>query len=246
MTITTTSVAFILLSLGLGICGWRFLRAFQKSGAELGGRIGFLLVLFLFGFAIQTGIILGVGTLFFAESPVGLRGVLIAANTFLTLLAILGVYMSYYIFWPRFSPLPLAAATLLIGAAALVFALTIPFQPFLTLSGSIEWNMPFPLALTTFYLLLISIGAQFYIFARLFFRAESREIKTLSFFLALLALGGVVDQFVRFFILSASTPDVRARLYDIGHALIGLGFIGVLVVAPFVRSWLGRRRDIIV
>lgn len=242
MVITTTSAAFLVLGLGLAFCGWRFLRAFERTGGLKSGRkIGFLLTVFLFGFAFQTGVILSLGNLLFGSDPNHLTAVLVVANVFLTALAIFGIYTAYYIFSPETSPWPLMAAAGGLGILAFVLAFTAPPSPFVTSGGSVEWNMSFPLGLATFYLLFLSIGAQFYIFARLFFQAVTREIRILSFSLALFALVSIIDQFGRFVLLYGASAEARARLYDIVHALIGLGFLILLVVLPLLRRRLAVR-----
>jgi len=238
MVITTTSVAFILLGLGLTFCGWRFLKAFWRSGGlKPENKIGFFLTLFLFSFAFQTGVILGLGTLFFTQNSEGLSLVFIIANLFLTFVAMLGIYTAYYIFLPQRSPIPLMIITFLIGVATLILTVLYPPQPFVVASGGIEWDISFPLSLLIFYLLLISIGANLYIFGQLFFWEKKSEIKILSFVLAFLALGGIIDQFIRFILLHSAVGGVRTRIYDAIHALIGLAFIVGFVIFPLLRSY---------
>ena len=238
MVITTTAIGFILLGLGLTFCGWRFLKAFQKiGGLKSGSRIGFLLTLFLFGFAFQTGVILGFGTLFTAPDPKGILLVFIFANLFLTFLAMLGIYTAYYIFLPRKSPMTLMIIAFLIGVVTFVFTLMYPPQPFVAASGGIEWGISFPLSLLVFYLLLFGICAQLYIFGRLFFQEKTSEIKILSFVLTLLAFGGIIDQFVRFILLHGAADDIRTRIYDITTAVIGMTFIVYFVFFPLFRSY---------
>ncbi len=175
MVITTTAVAFILLSLGLAFCGWRFLRASSKVGnIKNNNKSRFLFPLFFLGFAIQNGI-LGFGTLLFAHNSEGLYFILLVANSFLTIVATFGVYAAYYIFSPRTSPWPLIIVTIILGITAVVFALVAHPRPFLTSQKGIDWNMPFTLSLMTFYLLLIGIGSQFYVFVRLFFQGKELE-----------------------------------------------------------------------
>ena len=236
MVITTTSVAFILLGVGLGVCGWRFWSAYRKGVRD--DKTGLLLSIFLFGFSFQTGVLLGLGTLFSAGNPAGLLAVLVTANFFLTILALLGIYTSYYIFLPQKSPWPPMLIVFILGAITFILTIADPPQPFIAPSGGIEWNANFLISLFVFYLLLISIGAQLYIFGRLFFQAVTREIKLLSFALAVLAAGGIIDNFLRFIILYGVEADFRTRVYDIGTAALGMGFIVVFVVVPLIRSWI--------
>ncbi len=183
MLINTTSIAFIFLGIGLTFCGWRFFRAFKKSGdQQKGNRIGFLLAMFLFMFAFQNGIILGLGTLLFANNPKNLFFILILANLFLALIAMFGVYVAYFIFAPRSSPLlPILIIALLSVIISVITFVDHP-QPLINARNGIDWNISFRLSLSVFYLLLISIGTQFYIFIRLFFLTRIREIKFFHYF----------------------------------------------------------------
>lgn len=238
MIVTTTAIAFISLSVGLGVCGWRFLKAFRKMNDSVGGgRIGFLLTLFFLGFTFQTGGILGLGTLFFAAVPGGLHVVAITANAFLTLLAILGVYTSYHIFSPRAAPWPAMILVLLFGVIGVTLTIVTDLKPFITSSGGVEWNAMPPLSLIMFFLLLMSIGSQLYIFTRLFLQAGTRELKITSAIIAFIALGGVITQFIRFILFRDGTATAfHSRVYDVATGLLGLIFIVGLVVIPFIRS----------
>lgn len=199
-------------------------------------KIGFLLSLYFFGFAFETGVILGLGTLLFALNPEGLYLVVAAANSFLTILAAFGVYVAYYIFHPRLSPWPAIFAVFLLGILIVTLTVASHPKPFITPARGIDWNVQFPLSLVTFYLLLIGIGGQLYIFVNLFFRAISREIKILSLILAVMALGGIADAFLRFVALHTVAADVRTRIYDFLHGFIGLGFILTIIIASFMRK----------
>ena len=237
MFIPTTSIAFILLSVTLGFCGVRFFKAFQRNRVlQENSRIGFLLALYFFGFAFQTGIILGLGTLLFASSSQGLYFIVLSANIFLSFLAVFSVYIAYYIFHPQASPLPVMISVFSLGFFTV--ALTIAFHPvpFVTPAIGVDWNMPLPLSLSLFYLLLTSIGVQLYIFTNLFLRATTREIKVLSFLVAALALGSMIDAFLRFVLFHTATADFRTRIYDLVNGLIGLGFIVAIIVTSFIQN----------
>lgn len=100
MVIPTTSVAFIVLAVGLSVFGFMFLRAYRKTNtSSTDKRIGLLLSIHFLGFAIQTGIILGLGTLVFAENQFLLFCIVTFANITLTLLSALSIYIVYYIFF---------------------------------------------------------------------------------------------------------------------------------------------------
>src|SRR3989338_7334827 len=103
MTITSTAVSFIALSIGLGFCGWRFLNFPKPNKTAFAGHrshTGFLLGSFLLLFALEN-LILGFGALLFSQCENFSTWILILANTLLPIIAILGIYIVYYVFFPR-------------------------------------------------------------------------------------------------------------------------------------------------
>src|SRR3989338_8547158 len=98
MAITTTSIGFILLSLGLASCGvWLFATFQKEGGVREYGNVGYLLSALFLGSGLQNGI-MGFGALFFAKNSDALYYVLVISNIFLTAVALLGAFMTYYIF----------------------------------------------------------------------------------------------------------------------------------------------------
>ena len=230
MVITTTSVGFILLGLGLGFCGWRFWSAFRREGSS--GKTGFLLSLIFFGFAVQNGE-MGIGTLFFANNSEALYYVLLLNNFLLFLLNLLSIYTLYYIFFPNVSPQFAMVLATVMGVAALTATVLVHPQPFLTVSNSIDLNLGRPLSVLIFYLLSINIVANAYIFIRLFLSSSVQAIKTLSLILSIFAIAGIINIFVLLFL---SPGGVGNRIFDIGIGLIGLGFIIFLGIFPIFKS----------
>lgn len=101
MCLTTTATSFICLSLGLAVYGWRFSKVFPREGDSTeGNKIGFLISSYFFSSAFQNGV-LGFGILFFATHPLGLSVVVILGTPLLIFVAIFGIYVTYYLFWPR-------------------------------------------------------------------------------------------------------------------------------------------------
>lgn len=243
MVITTTAVAFILSSIGLAFFGWRFLKAFRKtSDSEGGSKVGLLLSLFFIGFTIQTGVILGIGSILLSQYQNGLHLLLVIANSFLTIIALLGAYTTFYIFFPKKSPLFLMATTLILGIVAAVLSIINPTTPFITAKGGIDWNVAPPLSLIMFCLLLIGIGSQLYIFTNLFFQAKTRELKNTSLIISVMALGGIVGQFFRFIVFQGnSNPTFRTNVYDFTTGAVGLIFIVGLIILSF-----SKRKDSVV
>lgn len=241
MVITSTAVAFMLLSLGLAVIGWRFLKSFRRAGSsKIGSKTGLWLSLCFAATAMHNGT-LGLGALFFATDPEALYIITIIAHIFLTLLAVIGIYTAYYIFLPHVSPKFSIAITVMISILGLVTAIHAHSQPFLTPQKGIDWNMNFSFALTTFYLLLIGLGVFFYIFTRLYLEAATREVKLLSLVVSSSALIGVVISFIRLVLFNKAPPSVRTSTLDTGIGVIGTIFIVAFIVIPVVRGWIKGR-----
>lgn len=238
MVITTTAISFICLSLGLAVCAWRFSKAFGVGGNSPGERkIGLLISSYFFSSAFQNGV-LGFGTLLFAANPRGLSIAVTVGTLFLVFVAIFGIYVTHYLFWPGRSYLPLAIFTGVVGMAGFILSLVLHFQPILTPDHGIDWNAPWSISLVIFYLLFISIGSFFYIFARLLFRTKSRGMKIFSFLIAGSAVVGIIDAFIRFVLWSGQSGGIDARtyFYDMGIGIIAAIFALVFLFFPISRK----------
>jgi len=243
ITITTTSVAFILLSFGLVSCGVWLFKSFQKDGGVREyGRVGYLLSLLLLGFGFKNGI-MGFGALFFAKNSEMLYFVLIASHLFLGIITLLGVYTIYNIFSHRIaSYLGMVLAGILgIGLVATTIA-THP-RPFITPQNGIEWNMNFPLSLLVFCLLFISIGSILYIFIRVFFVTETRSVKIFSFSLSVLALAGIVLVFMQLILPHSDVITVGTQIFDFGIMVGSILFIIVLLIVPIINNIIQNRKE---
>lgn len=239
MVITTTAVAFILLSVGLALCGWRFVRTFKADNIPKERLKIRLLISFSFaGFSVQNGI-LGFGMLFLAQSTSGLFWMLVGAVVSLALVAILSSYTIYYLFFPRHSPIPAIILVCIVGVIDTIGTFIIHPHPFITSENGIDWNLPFLLSSLTFTLLLFSISSQFYIFKRLYSETHNREIKVLSLILSTAAAVGIIDTFARFMLLRNVESGKVGQLLDIGIALIGL----IYVVSVLVPRFFDRYND---
>src|SRR3989338_958637 len=224
MIITTTSIAFILLSLGLVSCGVWLLRSFQKDGGVREyGWVGFLLSGLFLAFSFNNGII-GVGTLLFAKNSEALYFILITAHFFLTLIAILGVYTVCYIFSSRLSSYIGMAFVGILGTVGVIMTIITHPRPYISLQNSIEWNMNFLPSLLFFGILFISIGSTLYIFTRVFLAAQTRQVKFFSLLISTLAFAAILIHFIRFILLYTDTY-VRNSIEDFGTLLMCIVFI---------------------
>ncbi len=236
MIFTTTSVAFIILSIGFLIFGWMFLRAFKKTESSPSDRkIGKLLSAYFIGFAINTGIILGLGTIVFIESPTGLFSVLIAFTAGLVCLSVLGIYTISYIFFPDNSPALPAGFAGVLGTITLIITFVARPEPFMV-GGGMNWNIPFWVAMPFFYLVFISIGSSGYIFTRLFLKAKTMEMKILSFFPAMAGILGAISPFIIHVIFNSVHETTRIYATDISLALLGIGLMLCALALFFLRN----------
>lgn len=243
MMATTTGVGFLLSAVGLAFCGLRFFRAFQKIGAlQTGKRIGILLSLLHFSFAVVNGLVAW-GTLFFATNPLALYRFLLVAHFFLMIVAMLGMYLVFYILFPRSSPWPATIVAGILGIALIFMTIHTQPRPFLDAGGGIDFNFSHSVSVLLSYVLFIGIGSFFAIFSYSFLQAKSREVRVVSFVLAALAVFGIINIFVRFLLPSSVGADIlRTRIFDIGLTLIGVIFISVFVFPPIIINWLSKRR----
>jgi hypothetical protein len=243
MIITSTAISFILLSLGLALCGWRFLVVYRKTyvGPD-SSKIALLIAWQFIAFVVQNGV-MGIGLLIFANDAVALSQVMLISGALITVPALLGVYIAYHIFSPKNSPYPLMAVVCLIAGIMIATGITTPPTPYLTAQNNIDLRASFPLSVATFYLLLISIGSNGYIFTKLFFSASEKRMRRLCAILALISWVGVINVFIRLVLLYHSPPDERSSLLDTGLLLQGLVFVIVLLIAPGIQNWLRTRRS---
>jgi len=237
MVITITGIAFVVLGLGLALCGLRFFKAFTNAeGISGGSKIRFLLIIYFISFAVQTGVIFGFGTLLLSHIPQGLFYVLIVAHSFLTFIAAVAVYMVYYIFFPALSWRFSVVFTILLGVVTVALTIVTSPKPFVTQERVINWNEPLALSIPVFFLLLVSIGASLYLFMRLYFKARTREIKILSFYLALVPALGIVDAFIDLVLLRGSITNIGSLVSDLGFGVGGLVLIFVSLVLPTIAK----------
>ena len=237
MIFTTTSLAFIILGIGSGVFCLMFRRAFRKQQDSGVGevRVGKLISAYFFIFAVSTGIILGLGTLFFGGSPTGLFSILIAFAIGLTILGMLGVYSIAYIFFPKDSPILPVGFTAVMGIVALIALFVAHPQPFL-LRGSIDWNLTFQVSMFLFYLVCVSLGSLGYIFVRLFQRTGTEHMKALSLFLAFASFSGATVPFIIQLVFHGLDVTFRTRATDVFLGLLGATLIIFFLTLFFLKN----------
>lgn len=239
MVITTTAVGFLLLAIGKATCGFRFLDTVYKSGEiRRGSKIGIMLGIFFLLFAIDDNII-AFASFYFAEYPALFIILLTISYFFLSAVAALGIYLNFYILFPKTNPWPATIATLIFGLYVVFVSTIYPQHPFLNSKGGIDFDIPRPLAILIFCLLFIAIGSTFSIFARTFVYAKSLDVKVTSAVLAFLASVGVINVGFRFVVFSI-TGDVRIQIFDAGVGFIGMSFILASLLLPAIIIKLKR------
>jgi len=240
MVITTTGIAFILSSLGLAFCGLHFFKAFKNiSTKQDHSRIGFLLSSHLIASASVLGI-LGLGSLIFAKNPEALYYILLISHFPLIIGASIGIYLIYYIFFPRISPRFTVAIAVLLGITIIASTVITHPLPFLNASGSIDWNMSRWLSVLLSYLVFLQIGSTLYIFYKLIFFAPSRMVRNFSLFIAIFSFFALVNHLIRFTFFAIESADLRTRIYDLVLAFIGISFIIGFLIFPFIRTRISR------
>ena len=242
MVITTTGIAFSLSSIGLALCGFRFFEAFRKTGEQrASSRIGLLLFGHLIFAAFVLGL-LGVGSLLFATDPAALYYILLASHLPLIVTSSLGIYLIYFIFFPRHSPWPSVIATVALGIFIILSTVAVHPLPFVDASGGVDWNMPGWLSIMLSLLVFLEICSTLYIFYRLYVRAPTREVKYLSLFLTIFSSLALINHLVRFTFFVIESPDSRTRVYDLILAFVGAAYVMVFLIFPFTHAWISKIR----
>lgn len=243
MTITTTAISFLLCASGFAFCGIRFFRAFYKiGGVRAGNRIGILLSVLFFSFTLELGT-LGIGVLFFVGTQVMLY-VLIITHIFSTSIAVFGIYLVFYMVVPSISPWPAVFAVLALGISVIILATITHPHPFIDASGGVDWNYSHSLNTLLFYLLFIGIAALLVIFTHSFLQAKSREVKVVSLVQIGLALIGMINIFMRFFLVDGTIPALlRTRLFDVILGVIGIVYISIFLLPPVIIKWFSRIKN---
>ncbi|MEK7084399.1 MAG: hypothetical protein AAB932_04145 [Patescibacteria group bacterium] len=229
MVVTTTAVAFILVSIGLAFCGFRFFRALPQAGVgQPKGRVRVLLGGHLLASSVTMGS-LGLGSLFFTHNPQALFAVLLFSHIPLTLATVFGVYLTFHIFFPHVSPWPAVVGVALLGAVVFIATIVVHPLPHLTAGNGIDWDMPRLLSILFSYLVLLQIGSELYVFSRLFLQVPAGEVKKLSLFIAGSASLAMINHAVRFTFFLINAPNLQSRVYDLVLAFIGIAFIFIFV-----------------
>ncbi len=236
MVITTTAVAFITSSFGLGLCGFLFLRAFRKMGGlATGNKASFLFLGLIFSTAIQHSI-MGFGNLFFAQSSTALQGVVVVANIFLALSSAFGTYLISYLFLTKLSPWPVTIITSLLGFAVVLATGLAKFSPFVDVGGGIDWNFPHWLEVLIYLLVFVNIATLLCASVAMFFRSKNPAVRIVSLALIIVTSLGLMNIFLRFILLPATVGPLRTRFFDVTLITIGLVLITGLLMAPFLRK----------
>lgn len=218
MVVTSTSIAFILLGLGLGLCGWFFLKAFNESSSKI-PRIQYLLSIFLVFSSLQN-IGLGLGLILFAQNHFALLIVLLLSQFLATIHSVLGLFIVFYIFFPKRSPNYSIVWITIIGLILIIIT-TLNHHEGMVISEGVGWTTNFLENTLMFLILSISIGSFIYIFSRIFLQSSNLKIRFFSFFLMIFGIAGLSNTFIRFIL--TNWVKVNGYYIEVGNAIIGLG-----------------------
>ena len=235
MVITTTGIAFILLSLGVAFCGWQFFFAFKKAGGAIDNKTGLLISIFFFLSALQNGV-LGIGALLFPDSPRTLYSFLLLSHFSLALMTVSSIALFYYVVLPNRSPRMGIGTTISLGLLFIFYTISTDPQPFLTSQNGIDWGMNSLLSLLMFSLFFLSLLPPTYIFFKLFLVASNKKLKRSAILISGLCFAGIINVFMRLVIFNSGPFGLRTRILDIAVATIGIGFIIPIAVLPFLQG----------
>lgn len=242
MVITSTAVAFMLLSAGLALCGWRFLYTFKATNTpNTKSKTGFFLGLCFLLSSLQNAV-LGLGLLLFANNSGFLLATEVVSHLALSVLAVVCIYTAYYIFLPHSSPYPAIITTVILSGLGFISAIEDPSFPFLTPEKSIDLNMSFSFASITFLLLFISLSVFFYIFFKIFRNTKIREVKILSFIISISALIGIINNSAYLLFPRSISLSARVSTFNIGIGLIGVIFVFTLIIFPLIKDLIRSKK----
>ncbi len=242
--LTTTGIGLLLFSLGLVFGGFRFFKAFRRiKDSSVGNKIGMLLSATFFGTALALSI-LAIGTLFFAQNSETLYKLLIVSHIPLTLTAMVGMYLVFYTVFPSVSPWPGVGVALALGTNLIILTILTHPRPFIDASGGVNWNLSPALAVSLCYVVFVNIGTQLIVFLHALFHTKSREVRIVSIIQVGLALIGLVNVFIRFFLVDGTIPAlVRTRLFDVTLGVIGLIYISIFLLPPVIIKWFSKMKS---
>lgn len=138
MSYSITGIAYLTLFFALGYLIYRFFQYWKKEKDVAAKQSLYFVGLFELFVLLQT-----ISGLFFADNPLFL-GKTRGAGAFIQALAFaVMAYHIIYLKFPKISPWFGFVPILILGLIAAIFTITvIPFNPFLDLSGAINWGFP--------------------------------------------------------------------------------------------------------
>lgn len=236
MIITPTSVGFILLAVGLGVCGWYFLAAFKKESQFKKDRrsISYLLSSFLLVSALQNGVF-GIGVLFSDLNPDIFFVTVLFNNVLLTINTMLGVATVCFIFFPFFARRFFISLVGLLGFSLIIYTVLVRDIIVATFRNhNLYTTVDSPLSSLLFLLLFINIGSFIFIFSQLSSRAHRRDTRMFSGLLSVFGIAGLINVFMRFVILPRVNPNAFGL--EISTGFIGIGILVLIAIFSFLRK----------
>jgi len=201
------------------------------------------LSVFALGLAFNQSL-LGLGSFFFVENPEAFYAIIVTSTLVLAVTAALGVYLTFHVLLPRFSPWPATIIALFYGLFVTTLMLITHPQPFMTASRSVDYGISRSVELIFYYLWLLIVGSPFLIFTKNFFSAVSRDVKIVSFIIMAATFIGLINVSIDFSGFFKITEDVERAAYDLTLSIIGILLIIGFLIIPIVRGWMNRAKNI--
>lgn len=137
MAYSTTGFAYLALLLALGYLAYRFFQYWRKE-KDIISKIFLYFAIFFGLFAL----IRTIGGLFFATNPSFLERIIVAGTATQTFAFAAIAYLIVYLKFPQVSPWFGFIPILILGLIAIILTVVASFNPFLELSGAINWGFP--------------------------------------------------------------------------------------------------------
>lgn len=174
----------------LGLLTFRFFQYWQREKSVVSKL--FFMVAAIFDVFMLVNALVG---LFFAQNAQVLKGTVVFAAFSQSFALAIDGYLVIYLRFPKISPWWGFSPVLLLGLAAAVLDIILPFKPFLESSGGINWDVPPGVEFLRLFTFLITFPPLIFILLRqmktatdFYAKARTSGLLLLHFFAVLVAL----------------------------------------------------------
>jgi len=237
ITVTTTGVAFIFISVGVALCGFRFIYVFKKDNSHDSRKLSLLIGMSFLSSATHGGL-LGIGALFFLDNYSVLSFIALGAQVFLIAFATVSVFTVFYVLYPKLNKYLASAIPLFLGLASIFVYVVEKPQPYLV-ENNVSWDLSYLLSVLTFYLFFLAFGALFGLFAQLAYLSKSTEVRVLACVISVLVVLGLINVYLNLILFYGGRTMGGFSGIDFlntGLLVIGVAFIGLISYMHFVKK----------